>query len=181
MRKLLSAVAAAAFAAGSANAAFVVDVDEPFIGSQTGEAGVFYDQDFNNETEFRYDVTSAPNTEFDVTFSSDGDRNVLERIRVAIGTASDSFSDFENMTFMPEITDIGTFSVMFDEFTGLQEDFSVFVQILNGPEVNQSFSLNIFAKSSVPVGSEIPVPGAGILLATAVGGFAMARRRRNAA
>jgi hypothetical protein len=185
MNKLLSAVAAVAFAAGSAQAVTIVDVDEPFIGSQTGEAGVFFTEEFGNTDQFRFDVTAGSDTSYAFSFSSDGLETVLDRIRVGVGSSTDSFDMFTGDDFGFDFEegetvgffDFGTIEGFFGTF---EEDFSVFVQLLDGPEVQQAFDLNIFASSTFPVDGEVPIPGAGILLATSLGGLAMARRRRKA-
>ncbi|NNU16586.1 PEP-CTERM sorting domain-containing protein [Parvularcula sp. ZS-1/3] len=181
-RYLAATAATIALGLGSANAALIED--EVFDGAELG-----FGQVLNGSDMFQFLLRNLSTDSLDilVEISASGDLDNLENIRVGLGIGDDvedndgTFEDAtESLTVVPrDMGDPqrGSAFFLFEDFT-TEEAFSVYVagaEEFDGPT---PFTVSIFAEGSNPDLNEIPVPGAALLLGTALAGFGIARRRK---
>ncbi|MCQ8184530.1 PEP-CTERM sorting domain-containing protein [Parvularcula maris] len=179
-KQIVAAAAALGVMSGAANAAFIdgMDVGETgpfdlFVGNTFNDTGFLFGSE--GEQTIQYDF--VPNAigggalNFDVSFSATAASGLLEVLLVSANGTSSALDIEEGGS-----VDSGT--INFDDFN-TADAFSVIVTA-GAFTGTIPFTLTVVAGEST-ADQVVPVPGAGILLATAIGGFAAARRRRNAA
>jgi hypothetical protein len=118
---------------------------------------------------------------FSVSASGTGDEAELMRILVTVeGDTFEFEAPLNSNSPGGGGTDAG--AINFEEFA-TSSAFSIAFQLIDGEgdeveDVTASFSLDIKAEGDNPQIGEVPIPPAGLLLFSAVGGMAIARRRK---
>lgn len=178
---LISTAAAAALSLGIGNAA--VQTGTVFTGSSLGFAQILNSTD---DFEFEIDVIATEPLDILVEVSATGFLADLDNITTGIGDVFETVdsvdgSDFEGLNIVPRGTNSarGAAFYLFENFTS-SEAFSIFVLGDGTFSADTPFTVSIFATASDDIVGEVPVPAAGLLLATAMGGFAVARRKKKA-
>jgi hypothetical protein len=183
-KKFVAAAAALGVMSGAANAAVLFQgnsIDGTAQGS--GPFTLFLGNTFNSSTtltgeegeqtvtfDFIPSAIGGGALNFDVSFAATAADGLLEFLLVdANGTAS-----------ALEIEDGGAVDSGFINFADFNTADAFSVIVTAGAFTGSiPFNLTVVAGEST-ADQVVPVPGAGILLATAIGGFAAARRRRSA-
>ncbi|MEE4210793.1 MAG: VPLPA-CTERM sorting domain-containing protein [Parvularcula sp.] len=138
----------------------------------------------NNDFEPVININPLGELFFSVSASGTGDDAELMRILVTVAGETFSF-DAPLSSNAPGGGGVDAGAINFEEFV-TASTFSVAFALIDGDgeeieDVTASFSLNIQAFNENPNVDEVPIPPAGLLLLTAVGGMTVARRRKKTA